>query len=447
VANRQYFGTDGIRGRVGQFPMVPEFLTQLGWAIGQQGGKGSVLIGKDTRLSGYMIEAALIAGLTAAGSSVLVTGPLPTPAVAYLTHQLPNIAMGVMISASHNPYEDNGVKLLASTGYKLPDELEYQIEEILKKPFHCVAPKDFGKVRRLEDAPTQYMAHCCEILPPHQPLKNLHIVLDCAHGATYQVAPHVFQQLGARLTLMGHEPDGININQGVGSTVPEGLQQKVLSVKADLGIAFDGDGDRLLMVDASGGILEGDDILYILAKYGKPTQGVVGTLMTNFALEEALLALGLGFYRAKVGDRYVLEALLSKGWNLGGENSGHIIDLRVSTTGDGIVSALLVLECALRLQKTLPQLLEGFQKCPQVLLNVPVEKRPTTLDHPQLKEALAEVTQILKDQGRVLLRPSGTEPLIRVMVEGHDESQIRSLARQLADTVRHCYGAGNLQKM
>jgi phosphoglucosamine mutase len=438
---RQYFGTDGVRGRVGELPMTPDFLVQLGWAIGQHAQQGTVLIGKDTRLSGYMIEAALIAGLTSAGCSVLTTGPLPTPAIAYLCRQLPEVTLGIMISASHNPYEDNGVKLFDGTGFKLPDSVEQAIEQTITKPLQCVAAKHFGKVKRLKTAATQYVDYACSLFPTQYNLQDLHIVLDCAHGATYHVAPLIFEQLGAKLTVIGYEPNGVNINDHVGSTSPQLLQKMVVAEGADLGIAFDGDGDRVLMVDESGRILDGDDLLYILAQDRSAESGIVGTLMTNFGLECALRELGFDFYRAKVGDRYVLEAMQQRGWWLGGENSGHIIDLHVGTTGDGIVSALQVLACLARHKKSLTSSLRGLKKFPQVLLNVVVSERPAALDHPQLLAAVQRIEASLKDRGRVLLRTSGTEPLIRVMVEGEDETEVTAFAQELVAEVKACYGA------
>ncbi len=436
---QKYFGTDGIRGRVGEFPLVPDFLTKLGWAVGQRINKGTVLIGKDTRLSGYMIEAALTAGLTAAGCNVLVTGPIPTPAVAFLSKHLPDVTLGIMISASHNPYQDNGVKLFCHHGFKLPDQIEQSIEETMQEPMQSVPAEDYGKVERLSTAKKEYIEHCLNAVSKQLSLDGLHIVLDCAHGATYHVAPIIFEKLGAKLTLIGHQPDGININNGVGSTAPQKLQETVLDEKADLGIAFDGDGDRVAMVNEKGELLDGDDILYIILKGNHLQGGIVGTLMTNLSLELAVRNTGLEFCRANVGDRYVLEKLKQNNWTLGGENSGHIIDLAVTTTGDGIVSALLALSCLVNAGTSLSKLTKDFNKCPQVLINIAVSQKPQALDNPQLLQEVETVEQALGDRGRVLLRLSGTEPVIRVMVEGTNEQEVNHFAEQLAGCVRQCY--------
>jgi phosphoglucosamine mutase len=440
---RKYFGTDGVRGRVGEPPMTPDFALKLGWAAGRvlapQGG-ARVVIGKDTRLSGYMFESALEAGFNAAGVNVLLLGPMPTPAIAYLTRGFMAQA-GVVISASHNPFHDNGVKFFSAQGHKLPDAIELEIESLLEAPMQLAPSAELGKTRRAVDADGRYVEFCKASLDPVSSLKGLRVVLDCAHGAAYKVAPLVFGELGAQLSVIGNQPDGLNINRDCGSTNPQALQQAVRAQGADVGIALDGDGDRCILVDRHGAIVDGDQILYIIARARQQAGGlkgpVVGTLMSNLGLEQALGALGIGFERAKVGDRYVLERLLATGGNLGGESSGHILCLDRTTTGDGIVSALQVLGVMAASGKTLDELLAGMHKCPQTLINVPVRATAAELlAHAQVRAAVAAVEKRLGRDGRVLLRPSGTEPLIRVMVEGVDAALVAACAEEIAASVR-----------
>ncbi len=447
--SKQYFGTDGIRGKVGEHPITPDFMLRLGYAAGQvltslssdqaKGARPSVLIGKDTRISGYMFESALEAGLSAAGVDVLMTGPMPTPAVAYLTRAL-RAQAGIVISASHNPYDDNGVKFFSSQGTKLPDEVEHAIEAALDQPMQVVDSASLGKVRRVKDAAGRYIEFCKSTFPNHLSLRGLKIVLDCAHGATYQVAPSVFHELGADLVMIGDQPDGLNINQKVGSTHPEALQKAVVEYEADLGIAFDGDGDRVMMVDNEGALYDGDQLLYVIAKTrqanGDLNGGVVGTLMTNLGFEHRLSALSIPFKRAKVGDRYVLEQLNSQGWQIGGENSGHILVLDKHSSGDGIISALQVLQALAQMQQSLKALVDDLTMYPQVLINVTVNKK-VALDHPAISYAVEEAESKLGDAGRVLLRASGTEPKIRVMVEGVDQVLVQQLAENIALAVRN----------
>ena len=439
---RRYFGTDGIRGKVGEDKVTPEFVLKLGWAAGRVLGKsgGSVLIGKDTRISGYMFESALEAGLAASGMNVLLTGPMPTPGIAYLTQTF-HARAGIVISASHNPYYDNGIKFFSGTGQKLPDEVELAIENELDKPMKTIESESIGRARRINDAAGRYIEFCKSSIPVSTSLKGMKIVLDCAHGATYHIAPEVFTELGAKVVAIGADPDGLNINDGVGSTHPELLQARVIEEKADLGIALDGDGDRVLLVDANGRLVDGDDILYVIARARlreKTLRGnVVGTLMTNLGLELALRELGVGLDRTDVGDRYIIERLLQNQWNLGGEPSGHIICLDRTSTGDGIISALQVIAEVAQTGQPLDELVNGVEKCPQILINVSLGNA-IARDVMQLEAVMAAVRDAEADlgaEGRVLLRPSGTEPLIRVMVEGTRSEQVERLSRQIADVV------------
>lgn len=438
---RKFFGTDGIRGKVGEYPITPDFVLRLGWAVGrvfsQQGASSNlVLIGKDTRISGYMFESALQAGLINAGVDVGLLGPIPTPAIANLTQTF-RAQAGIVISASHNAYYDNGIKLFGSDGTKLPDEVEQAIEAELGKTM--LSSGSLGKAKRINDAKGRYIEFCKGSIPRDLKLNGLHIVLDCANGATYQVAPDVFRELGAKVDVIHAEPDGLNINHDCGSTSPKGLQQKVIEAGADMGIAFDGDGDRVLFVDSNGDLLDGDELLFIISlarhKAGQ-CKGVVGTLMTNYGLEMAYKRLGIPFTRAGVGDRYVLEMMREKGWLLGGESSGHIICKDVTTTGDGVVSALQVIAALSQLDLPLAKAKSGMTKLPQTMINVVVSEKIDLCDHVSIHAAIESVEQSLDGRGRVLLRPSGTEPVIRVMVEGEDESQVSQLAQQLATTVK-----------
>lgn len=443
----RYFGTDGIRGKVGVAPITPDFVLKLGWAAGRVLGRQSrdsrsrnlVIIGKDTRISGYMFESALEAGLVAAGLDVSLLGPMPTPAVAYLTRTF-HAAAGIVISASHNPFDDNGIKFFSSGGTKLPDEIEQEIEAELEGPMQTRDSSGLGKVTRMRDADGRYIEYCKSTVPFELSLEGLRIVVDCAHGATYHVAPAVFAELGATVIELGVEPDGFNINRGVGSTSPAALVDAVRAHQADLGIALDGDGDRLICVDDTGTIVDGDELLYIIAadrhRRGLTSGGVVGTLMSNLGVELALGNLGVPFARAKVGDRYVLEMMTGKGWRLGGESSGHIICLDVSTTGDGIVSALQVLAAMRMRGRSLRELRADVSKFPQVMINVAVAKRSDPLANTRVAGAVAGAEGLLAGRGRVLLRASGTEPLIRVMVEGEDAPLVKQLAAELADVVR-----------
>jgi len=445
--SRKFFGTDGIRGKVGQEPITPDFVMRLGNAAGKVLAgvrrKGlerpAVLIGKDTRVSGYMLESALEAGLSAAGVDVLLVGPMPTPAVAYLTRAL-RLSAGIVISASHNPYDDNGIKFFSGDGAKLPDATETAIERELARPLKCMNSSRLGKARRIEDAAGRYIEFCKTTFPSSLHLRGMRIVVDCAHGAAYHVAPHVFHELGADVEAVGVDPDGFNINDGVGATSPAALQAAVKRHKADLGIALDGDGDRLVMVDAAGKLYDGDQLLYVIARHrkqkGELAGGVVGTQMTNLAFEHALARLKVPFARAKVGDRYVLEMLLARRWKLGGENSGHIACLDKHTTGDGIVSALQVLRALAESGTTLAKAAGTLALYPQVLLNVPLGKRGDPLASPAVKRAVKEAEAGLDGGGRVLLRPSGTEPVIRVMVEGKSRPRVRQWAEAIAKAVR-----------
>ncbi len=439
---RKYFGTDGIRGRVGVAPITPEFFLQLGWAVGkvlaeQQGpGRGLVLIGKDTRISGYMFESALEAGLISAGVDVGLLGPMPTPAIAYLTRTFQARA-GIVISASHNSFTDNGIKLFNTEGGKLSDDLELAIEAQLDAPM--VTSDQLGKARRIGDAEGRYIEFCKGSVPWGFSLKGLHIVVDCANGATYRVAPEVFSELGATVTSIAANPDGLNINQDCGSTSLSLLQQQVLEHKADMGIAFDGDGDRVGFVDNKGEVVDGDQLLYIIAGF-KHRQGgcsgVVGTLMSNYGFELGLQELGIPFARANVGDRYVLEMMQEKGWRLGGESSGHIVCGDATTTGDGIISALQVLQALKHEDRSLHLVKQSMQKMPQVMINVPVSQKVDLDANPTIQEAVAAVERQLDNTGRVLLRASGTEPVVRVMIEGPRHDLVESLAAGLADSVQ-----------
>lgn len=440
--SRKYFGTDGIRGLVGVAPMTPEFALKLGWAAGRVLGKSAgarVVIGKDTRRSGYVFESALEAGLASAGVDVDLLGPLPTPGVAYLTRAL-RAQAGVVISASHNPHHDNGVKFFGPDGAKLNDDVELEIEAMLDQPMQCVAPELLGRVRRIDDAPGRYIEFCKSTFDEKN-LNGIRLVVDCAHGAAYKVAPAVFEELGATVKVIGNTPDGLNINKDCGSTHLGALKQAVQQNKADLGIALDGDADRCLMVDAQGNEVDGDQIMYILAK-SKLASGalkgpVVGTLMSNLGLEKAITALGLGFERANVGDRYVMELLKAKSGTLGGETSGHAICLDKTTTGDGLVTALQVLAAMVQARQPLAELVAGMHKFPQLLINVPVTgKAKPILELAAVRAAEKESVQRLGSRGRVLLRASGTEPLIRVMVEAEDEHETRREAESIAASVR-----------
>ncbi|MCA2014940.1 phosphoglucosamine mutase [Vibrio tritonius] len=439
---RRYFGTDGVRGKVGEYPITPDFVLKLGWAAGRvlaKQGTKKVIIGKDTRISGYMLESALEAGLAAAGLKAIFTGPMPTPAIAYLTQTL-RAEAGIVISASHNPYYDNGIKFFSSEGTKLPDNVELAIEAELDKPIECVESSQLGKASRLVDAAGRYIEFCKSTFPHRLSLNGLKLVVDCAHGATYHIAPNVFKELGAEVIAMGVEPNGVNINHEVGATDVRALQERVLAESADLGLAFDGDGDRLIMVDAKGNKVDGDQLAYIIARdalrRGTLKGGVVGTLMTNLGMENGLKQLGIPFVRAAVGDRYVMEKLLEKGWNIGAENSGHIILLDSVTTGDAIVSALRVLTAIVDSDMPLDELSEGMKLYPQVLENVRFSGDSNPLESQDVLAAVAKVESELGDKGRVLLRKSGTEPLIRVMVEGEDAELVQNSALAIASVVK-----------
>ncbi|WP_211473603.1 phosphoglucosamine mutase [Collimonas humicola] len=440
---RKYFGTDGVRGRVGVAPITPDFVMKLGYAAGKvlaqakAGSRPTVLIGKDTRVSGYMLEAALEAGFAAAGVDVMLAGPMPTPAIAYLTRAL-RLAAGVVISASHNPYEDNGIKFFSAQGNKLPDAVETAIEEALELPMDCVASDKLGKARRLDDAAGRYIEFCKSTFPNELDLRGLTIVVDSAHGAAYHIAPHVFHELGAEVIAIGNQPNGFNINAGFGATAPDALALAVRANRADIGIALDGDADRLLMVDATGRIYNGDELLYVMVKDRMkigPVKGAVGTLMTNMALEVAFRNMGVEFARANVGDRYVLEVMRERGWNLGGEGSGHLLCLDKHTTGDGIVSALQVLSALKRTGETLAQLTADIALYPQTLINVKVAAGFDWKKNPAMVAEKEAVERELGDNGRVLIRASGTEPLIRVMVEAKGADLAQAMARRIADKV------------
>lgn len=438
---RKYFGTDGIRGRVGEYPITPDFALKLGWAIGSvlaKHGKKLVLVGKDTRISGYMFESALEAGLSAAGVDIRLLGPMPTPAIAYLTRTFKADA-GIVISASHNPYYDNGIKFFSSEGTKLDDDIEHEIEAMMDEPMVMVAPDALGKAKRITDAAGRYIEFCKGTVFGLS-LAGKRLVLDCANGATYHVAPSVFRELGAEVTVIHAEPDGLNINNQCGSTVPKSLQAKVIEIEADLGIAFDGDGDRVLMVDHKGELVDGDELLWVISRYYQESgllhdSGIVGTLMTNMGLELALKQQKIPFVRANVGDRYVVKQLKEHNWILGGEASGHLLCLDATTTGDGIVSALQVLQSVQAFEKRLHELKRGMKKMPQITENVVVRDK-AVVDDSQVQQAVAEAEAILAGRGRVLLRPSGTEPKVRVMVEGEDYQQVEELAEKIAAVVK-----------
>ncbi|MDG3088926.1 phosphoglucosamine mutase [Vibrio hannami] len=442
MSERRYFGTDGVRGKVGQYPITPEFVLKLGWAAGRvlaKSGTKQVIIGKDPRISGYMLESALEAGLAAAGLKATLTGPMPTPAIAYLTQTF-RAEAGIVISASHNPYYDNGIKFFSSEGTKLPDEIELAIEAELDKELQCVESSELGKAMRLDDAAGRYIEFCKGTFPKELHLTGLKIVVDCANGATYHIAPSVFKELGAEVVAMGVEPNGININDEVGATDVRALQKRVVEEGADLGLAFDGDGDRIIMVDHEGNKVDGDQIAYIIARdalrRGELKGGVVGTLMTNLGMENGLKQLGIPFVRAAVGDRYVMEQLLEKGWSIGAENSGHVILLDKVTTGDAIVAALQVLASVISSEMTLKELAEGMTLYPQVLENVRFSGDSNPLEAEEVKSAVEAAEEKLGTKGRVLLRKSGTEPLIRVMVEGEDSELVKNSALEIAAAVK-----------
>ena len=444
---RKYFGTDGIHGKVGEYPVTADFVVKLGWAAGivltrHTKGKKRVLIGKDTRVSGYMFESALEAGLIAAGVDVDMLGPMPTPAIAYLTRTF-RAAAGIVISASHNPVEDNGIKFFAADGYKLPDDVELEIEALMDQPLVTNGSHSLGKARRLTDATGRYIEFCKGTLPAGYDLNGLKVVVDCAHGATYHAGPRVFKELGATVITMGNTPNGFNINDKCGSTHMDGLQREVIEQQADLGIAFDGDGDRVLFVDATGTIVDGDELIYVIAQYRRAIgncNGVAGTLMTNLGLELALKELGVPFERTKVGDRYVVEAMKANGWALGGEASGHVLCSDLNSTGDGIVAALQVILALTESKQPLHQLKKGMVKFPQTMINVPIAKKTDISDNQTINAAVADAEQQLSDRGRVLLRASGTEPLIRVMVEGEDQQLVDQLVADIAKVVQEQVG-------
>ena len=451
---RRYFGTDGIRGRVGTSPITPEFVLHLGWAVGHvlanHGGRGKVVIGKDTRLSGYMFESALQAGLSAAGVDIRLLGPMPTPGIAYLTRTMRADA-GIVISASHNPYYDNGIKFFSRLGFKLPDETEQEIEKFLDHPVSCVESAKLGRAVRVNDAAGRYIEFCKSTVPPGLELGGMRLVVDCANGATYDVAPKVFRELGAEVISIGADPDGVNINFECGSTSPATLQRAVIEHDAELGIGLDGDGDRLIMVDHKGEVVDGDELLFVIARDrqgnghrngGIYSGGVVGTVMSNLGLELAFKDAGIPFRRAAVGDRYVGELMSQEGWILGGESSGHIICRDCTTTGDGIISALQVLAAMVNSGQSLYTLKRGMTKFPQTMINVRLEKRFAPDDSDLVQNAVRDVESQMAGRGRVLLRPSGTEPVIRVMVEGDDAPQVETLAKQLAEIVAQAAGAG-----
>ncbi len=440
---RKYFGTDGIRGRVGEAPITPDFVLRLGYAAGRvlagqrSAGRPAVLIGKDTRISGYMLEAALEAGFAAAGVDVLLSGPLPTPGVAYLTRAL-RLAAGVVISASHNPYDDNGIKFFSGDGNKLPDAVEERIEAQLETPMGCVVSDQLGRARRVEDAAGRYIEFCKSSFPSSLDLHGMRLVVDCAHGAAYHTAPHVFHELGAEVIRIGTDPNGLNINQDTGATHPQALRSAVLEHRADLGIAVDGDADRVLIVDSDGRTYNGDELLYVIVRdrlRQGPVAGAVGTLMTNLALEQAFAARGVGFARAKVGDRYVLETMLERGWLYGGESSGHLLCLDCHTTGDGTISALQVLRAIRGSGRALGELCGDLKLFPQTLINVRVARDFDWSRDQRLARARGEVEAELGNAGRILIRPSGTEPLLRLMVEARDGGTAQRLAQRLADAV------------
>lgn len=445
--SKKYFGTDGIRGKVGQAPITADFMLKLGWAAGKvlsKAGRGKVLIGKDTRISGYMFEASLQAGLAAAGVDVYLLGPMPTPAIAYLA-RTQHADAGIVISASHNPYGDNGIKFFSNQGTKLDDETEHAIEAFIDKPLETVQPADLGKAFRMEDAAGRYIEFCKRSIPIQMDFSSLHIVLDCANGANYHVGPKVFSEMGAQVTVIANKPDGLNINVDCGSTHPTSLCKAVVEHSADIGIAFDGDGDRVLMVDHQGNVVDGDQILYVIAKSrqakGKLSGPIVGTLMTNLGLEKALKAIDVELLRANVGDRYVMEKLYENQGKIGGENSGHIVCLDRTTTGDGIISSLQVVKEMVETGAKLSELVAPVKMCPQRMINVPLSRK-FVLDHePEIQRAVTDTEANLEDRGRVLLRPSGTEPVVRVMVEGECPDEVEQQVKQLASVVEKVMAA------
>ncbi|KZN67059.1 phosphoglucosamine mutase [Pseudoalteromonas luteoviolacea] len=441
MTTRKYFGTDGVRGLVGEFPITPEFALKLGWAAGKvlsKSGTKKVIIGKDTRISGYLLETSLEAGLIAAGIDVVLLGPMPTPAVAYLTQTF-RAEAGIVISASHNPYHDNGIKFFSGNGKKLADDVELEIEAMLDEPMTCVTSESLGKARRLDSASGRYIEFCKSQFPKELSLEGIKIVLDCANGATYHIAPSVMQELGAEVIATACEPDGVNINAECGATHVDALKRQVLEHKADVGIAYDGDGDRVMMVDHNGRVFDGDDIVYIAALQAKFNGtlkgGVVGTVMSNMGLENALKAQDIPFLRSKVGDRYVLELLAQEGWNIGGESSGHVLNLDLIATGDGIISSLQVLAAMVAQNKTLKDLGAGFTKYPMNMINVRYAKGTDPVAHDTVQQVVKQVEEKLDGKGRVLLRKSGTEPVVRVMVEAEQEKQVMDFSQQIAEVV------------
>ena len=443
--SKRYFGTDGIRGAVGTNPITPDFMLKLGWAAGRVfaeagGGTAKILIGKDTRISGYMFEAALEAGISAAGVDINLTGPMPTPAIAYLTRTL-RAQAGIVISASHNSFNDNGIKFFSSDGTKLPDNIELAIEELLEGdvPVSTVEPQSLGKASRINDAAGRYIEFCKSTIGPSLKLGGIKVVVDCAHGSTYHIAPAVFEELGASVHAVGVSPDGLNINEKSGSTHPTLLAETVLAEKADLGIAFDGDGDRVIMVDHRGNIVDGDEILYVIARDRRRQNidigGVVGTQMSNIGLELALDALDVPFSRSKVGDRYVMKDMLAKGWKLGGENSGHIICLDIANTGDGIIASLQALAALVNSDQSLADARSKMRKFPQCMINIKADNAKDIIQNASIQSFMSEIETKLGENGRVLLRPSGTEPVIRVMVEGEDGDIVNRMARELSEVV------------
>ncbi len=441
MRQRKYFGTDGIRGQVGISHVNPEFMLKMGWALGQVLGKDhpkKVIIGKDTRVSGYMLESALEAGLAAAGADVYLLGPMPTPAIAYLTQTL-RASAGIVISASHNLFADNGIKFFSADGEKFPDAMELAIEAELEKPLQIVDSAKLGKATRINDAPGRYIEFCKATIPSLTRLSGIKIIVDCANGATYHIAPEVFAELGAQVETLAAEPNGFNINQNCGSTSPEALRQRVLQTGADIGIALDGDGDRVILVDALGNLVDGDQIIYIIAKERKKRGllhgGVVGTLMSNYGLERALNQLEVPFCRAPVGDRYVLEALKERDWKIGGETSGHVVCLDKTTTGDGIIAALQVLACMIKTDSPLQRLVEDIELLPQTLINIKTIHAASLIGNERILNSVAVMEQELHHGGRILLRPSGTEPLLRIMIEGSDSKLIEAQAQQLKEEI------------
>ncbi|MBQ4812400.1 phosphoglucosamine mutase [Pseudoalteromonas luteoviolacea] len=441
MTTRKYFGTDGVRGLVGEFPITPEFALKLGWAAGKvlsKSGTKKVIIGKDTRISGYLLETSLEAGLIAAGIDVVLLGPMPTPAVAYLTQTF-RAEAGIVISASHNPYHDNGIKFFSGNGKKLADDVELEIEAMLDEPMTCVPSESLGKARRLDSASGRYIEFCKSQFPKELSLEGIKIVLDCANGATYHIAPSVMEELGAEVIATACEPDGVNINAECGATHVDALKRQVLEHQADVGIAYDGDGDRVMMVDHNGRVFDGDDIVYIAAMQAKFNGtlkgGVVGTVMSNMGLENALKAQDIPFLRSKVGDRYVLELLAKEGWNIGGESSGHVLNLDLIATGDGIISSLQVLAAMVAQNKTLKDLGVGFTKYPMNMINVRYAKGTDPVADKAVQEAVKQVENELDGKGRVLLRKSGTEPVVRVMVEAEQEKQVMDFSQQIAEVV------------